>query len=699
MPVMSGLRDKTHIILYALLAAFLALIVFEWGMNFAGFTGSKERLAGKVNGKPIPYREYDDTYKAISENFRRSNPGEEVTSEMELGMQEKAWNIVVDQVLLEQQFEKFGITLQDPEVLDALNSPNPPAVIRQYFTDPATGILDRKKLDSARRDPRNKELWMQIEKDVRVELKVNKLIRVFQTLDRLGDREVADMLNRKFLRFSASFIPLSLSMAGSDGSFPVTGDEIKKYYDSHKELFKQETPSRKADFVFFPLVPSSKDSLAVRKELESIRADFSKAVNDSEYVKVQSDRSAGINVAYSRADFSPAAWAAVFGSSNRQSGTIIGPVADHGEYRLIKIKKVISSPQPIARASHILLRFNPASKDEVQKVRELTMLVYKELQAGVPFEELAKKYSADPGSASNGGDIGWFSKDRMLPAFSAAVFNARPGTVTGPVQTQFGIHIIKVAGFDNSAIVCSEIVRNIRPSSETVDSARRLAMAFQINAKEKGIEKSAASEGHHVEKTGEFVRHMAIPQIGYNEKVMEYAFKAKEGDLSDVIETEKGFYVMRLTSKNDSGYHLLDQEVKTRISAELLREKKETFLKNKLATLSRKPGLTLEKMAEAAGSRVVTADSIRWADGFIPGYGVDRMLVEAISGLVPGKLSKPVKTSDGCAIVLPGKKIFPEGVDVKAEKSAIAPQLFRVKQQQLIGDYMRSLRKVEDLRP
>ena len=226
MPVMSGLRDKTHIILYALLAAFLGLIVFEWGMNFAGFTGSKERLAGKVNGKPIPYREYDDTYKAISENFRRSNPGEEVTSEMELGMQEKAWNIVVDQVLLEQQFEKFGITLQDPEVLDALNSSNPPAVIRQYFTDPATGILDRKKLDSARRDPRNKELWMQIEKDVRVELKVNKLIRVFQTLDRLGDREVADMLNRKFLRFSASFIPLSLSMAGSDGSFPVTGDEI-----------------------------------------------------------------------------------------------------------------------------------------------------------------------------------------------------------------------------------------------------------------------------------------------------------------------------------------------------------------------------------------------------------------------------------------------------------------------------------------
>ena len=139
MAVMSSLRDKTHIILYTLLAAFLALIVFEWGMNFSGKTGKKENQAGTVNGKPIAYSQYDDAYKAVAENFRRSNPGVEVTSEIELGLQEKAWTALVDQTLLEQQFEKFGITLQDQEVVEALNSPTPPMVVRQYFTDPATG--------------------------------------------------------------------------------------------------------------------------------------------------------------------------------------------------------------------------------------------------------------------------------------------------------------------------------------------------------------------------------------------------------------------------------------------------------------------------------------------------------------------------------------------------------------------------------
>ena len=700
MAVMSSLRDKTHIILYTLLAAFLALIVFEWGMNFTGKTGKKENQAGTVNGTPITNSQYDEACKAITENFRRSNPGTEVTSEIELGLQEKAWSAVVDQTLLEQQFEKFGITLQDQEVVEALGSPTPPMVVRQYFTDPATGVLDRNKLESTRRDPHSKELWLQIEKYVRLELKENKLVRALQTLDHITDRELGDIVSRKFSRFAASFIPVPLSFAGVDSSFPVTGDEIKQYYDAHKELFKQEHPTRKADFVFFPLKPSSKDSLAVRTELETTRTDFSGAVNENDYVKVQSDRPTGINVTYNRADFSPAAGAVVFSPSNLKPGTIVGPVADRGEYRLIKIKKVVSSPQPVARASHILLRFNPANMDEVQKVRELSMLIYKQLQAGVSFDVLARKYSADPGSAVNGGDIGWFSKERMLPAFSAAVFSASPGSILRPVQTQFGLHIIKVTGFDQSAVVCSEIVRNIRPSTETVDSERRRAMAFQQHAKEKGFDKSAASEKLQIEKTGEFIKRMLIPQIGYSEKVTAYAFKSGERDLSDVLETEKGFYVMRLTSKNDTGYRTLDQELKTSITAKLVQEKKGAFLEKKLAAMVKGAGMTLEKIASVnAGMHIVTADSIRWSDGYIPGYGVDRALVEAMSGLAPGKLSRPVKTTDGYAVVLVTRKTLPAGLDVKAEKIAVAPQLFQAKQQQIIGEYLHSLRKVEDSRP
>ncbi len=706
MAVMSSLRDKTHIILYTLMAAFLALIVFEWGMNFTGYSGKKQNQAGKVNGEVISSSQYDEIYKAVSENFRRRSPGAEVTPEVELGIQEQAWAALVKQTLLDQQFKKFGITLQDQEVVEALNSQTPPRVIQQYFTNPATGAIDRNKLESVRRDPREKEVWLQLEKYIRLELKESKLLRALLTLNHVTDRDLGDLVTKVYTRFSASFIPFPLSFAGSDSSFPVKDEEIKKYYDEHKELLKQDKPSRKADFVFFPLIPSSKDSLAVRTELETIRAEFSSSVNDSDLVKVQSDNPTGINKAYSRADFSVAAGDAFFIPSNLTPGKIVGPIADQGIYRLLKVKQVSQAAQPAARASHILLRFNPASSADVQRVRELSVFIFKQLQAGVPFELLAKKYSADSGSAVNGGDIGWITKERVVPQFAAAVFSARPGSIVGPIQTQFGLHIIKVTGFDSRAVVCSEIDRNIRPSTETVDSGRRLATAFQINAKESGFDKSAAASKLTVNSTGEFVRRMPISQIGYSEKVSAFAFKAGEGDLSDVLETEKGFFVMRLTAKNDTGYRLLDQELKAKIRAELVQEKKGAALEKKLAAMAKAPGVTLEKIAAShAGLKVVVADSIRWSDGFIPGYGVDQPLVEAISGLVPSRLSAPVKTNDGYALAVLANKVLPAGFDLQAEKAKAAPQLLRAAQQQqqlFIDEYLDAVRKsskIEDFRP
>ncbi len=705
MAVMSSLRDKTHIILYTLLAAFLALIVFEWGMNLTGNSGKKTNQAGTVNGKVISSAQYEEATKAITENFRRSKPGVEVTPEIEFKLQQQAWETLVKQTLLDQQFDKFGITLQDQEVVEALNSPAPPMVIRQYFTNPATGAIDRTKLESVRRDPREKEVWLQLEKYVRLELKENKLLRALLTLNHVAESELDNLVTRVFTRFSASFIPVPFSFAGLDSNFPVKDEDIKKYYDEHKELLKQSDNSRKADYVFFPLIPSSKDSLAARTELESIRAEFSSTVNDSDYVKVQSDRQTGINKAYTRADFSVATGDAFFTPSNLTPGKIVGPIADQGEYRLIKVKQVTSS-QPVARASHILMTFNPASPDDIKRVRGLSMFIFKQLQSGIPFDVLAKKYSADPVSSANGGDIGWFSKERMVPQFAAAVFNARPGSLVGPVQTQFGLHIIKVTGFDSRAVVCSEIVRNIRPSTETVDSQRRLATAFQINAKESGFDKSAAASKLQVSKTGEFIKHMPIPQIGYYDKLTAFAFKAGEGDLSDVIETDRGFYVMRLTDKNDTGYRLLDQALKARIKAELVREKKSSSLEKTLAVMVKVPGVTLEKIAAShPGLKVVAADSIRWVDGFIPGYGVDQPLVEAMSGLAPGKLSSPVKTNDGYALVRVDRKILPAGFDLQAEKTKVAPQLLQAAQQQqqrFIDEYLEAVHKsaiIKDDRP
>jgi peptidylprolyl isomerase/peptidyl-prolyl cis-trans isomerase D len=291
----------------------------------------------------------------------------------------------------------------------------------------------------------------------------------------------------------------------------------------------------------------------------------------------------------------------------------------------------------------------------------------------------------------------------MVPEFADAVFNAAPGTVVGPVSTRFGFHIIKVEGFDRSAFIGSALTRSIRPSSETTESVRRIAMAFQMDAKDKGFAKTAETEKREIAKTGDFTRNMPIPSIGYSEKIASFAFKAGEGDLSDVLDTDRGFYVMNLTGKNDTGYRKLDDELTSAITTELKREKKGEFIKKKLQALVTVPGATLQKIAAADKNfSLFTADDIRWNDGFIPGYGVDRPLVEAMAGMPVQKLSLPVRGNDGFAVFMVQKKTLPEGLDPALEKAAVAPRLLQMKQEQLFSEYFASIRKqakIEDTRP
>src|SRR3954469_3563701 len=93
--------------------------------------------------------------------------------------------------------------------------------------------------------------------------------------------------------------------------------------------------------------------------------------------------------------------------------------------------KQISGEQEV-HARHILVE----TEDQAKKVAE-------DLKKGADFAELAKKESKDPG-ASDGGDLGFFTKDQMVPEFSAAAFSLEPGKISDPVKTQFGWHIIKV---------------------------------------------------------------------------------------------------------------------------------------------------------------------------------------------------------------------------------------------------------------
>ena len=96
-------------------------------------------------------------------------------------------------------------------------------------------------------------------------------------------------------------------------------------------------------------------------------------------------------------------------------------------------------------ASHILIGVpqNPTPQQKAE-ARAHAQAALKQVKSGTPFAEVARAQSQDPGSAQNGGDLGFFPKGQMTPAFEAAAFSLKAGAMSGLVETPFGFHIIKV---------------------------------------------------------------------------------------------------------------------------------------------------------------------------------------------------------------------------------------------------------------
>lgn len=137
------------------------------------------------------------------------------------------------------------------------------------------------------------------------------------------------------------------------------------------------------------------------------------------------------------------------------------------------------------RASHILFRVDEKAADaEKKKIRAQADGVLKQARGGADFAELAKKHSSD-GSAQQGGDLDFFSRGQMVPAFEQAAFALQPGQISDVVTTQFGYHIIKVAERRPASTVAFDEVKDRIREFLTQQHKQQRAEAFIEGLKKK----------------------------------------------------------------------------------------------------------------------------------------------------------------------------------------------------------------------
>jgi len=694
MAIMTKMRDNMPAILIGLVVMFLITIIFDWGMNYLGLTIDRnDPVIGIVNGREIKFTEFNKIVDQAREN-QKAQSGQDIEDDQLPMFRDQVWESYVNQILIEQEVEKFGIKVTDDEIYEIITGENPPEFLKRNFID-SLGNFNRQLYLQAIMDPRNKEPLAQAEDFVRQQRLQEKLVAYLKATIVVPESEVKKRFIEQNVRADAKFVLFDLNSI-RDNEISYTEDELKDYYKKNIDQYKVEA-QRKFKYVIFRRQPSRADSQSV---FNSLIAVADEARRDPDF--------AGLIKLYTNKDYSERA--ILHGSLpyegevelyKHKVGDVVGPVLTYSGYSIFKIVRDSVSQDEYVHASHILITAPVDTVSALNKVKD----ILQQIKNGADFAQIAKQYSMDPISASRGGDLGWFGKGMMVPPFEKAAFNAKIGEIVGPVRTDYGYHLIKVHNRSNRIIIAAELNQPVKISAQTEEELYNSARDFLYVVEKSGdFEQEAELMKYQIMETGFFnEKSEFIPGIGMYKQLVKFAFENKIGKVSEVFPTTQGYIVAKISDATDAGFKKFE-EVKETVKQAVIKEKKFEILKKKAGELRKKipAGQGLDYLRNLDTNITITQTGLFNYGHFVGGgVGRDFAFNFAAFKLKVGEVSEPIKGNRGYYLIeLVSKQDF-DKTAFDIQKNSIRNQILQEKQSTIIGNWMNELKKrakIEDFR-
>src|ERR1700688_2161554 len=354
-----------------------------------------------------------------------------------------------------------------------------------------------------------------------------------------------------------------------------------------------------------------------------------------------------------------------------------------------------------AKVSHILIKTplpGPDGKvDEkgVAAAQARAADLLKQLKAGAKFEDLAKKYSEDPGSAKEGGSLGWIGRGRTVPEFEKAAFSLPKGQISDLVKSSYGFHIIRVDDKQEAHVkTLDEVKDQIEPllkQQKAQAIAQKQAEDFVQQAKTQGLDTAAASKGVQVATSDFFSRKDVVPGLGPAPQLMDAVFGATEKSAPEIAPTSQGFAVFQLLGIKPPATPTFE-EIRGQVEEQFKNERANVLLSQKVQELSdrAKAGHDLKKAAKELGATVKTSDFVL-PDGQVPDIGSMTGEEGVAFTMKPGEISGPINSGANAVVLAVLEKQQPSDADFAAKRDQIRDQVLLGKQQERFGLFVSSL--------
>ena len=278
-------------------------------------------------------------------------------------------------------------------------------------------------------------------------------------------------------------------------------------------------------------------------------------------------------------------------------------------------------------ARHILFKIPPNSTPEQKDAaRAQAADILKQLQAGGDFAALAQQHSQD-GTASSGGDLGWFGRGRMVPQFEQAAFALAPGSLSNIVETQFGFHIIKVEekrpeGVESVAEARPKIIDAIR-NERGREAALQAAEAAHDRLMEGTSLQTVAVEGKLTIQTPiPFAATESIMGLADDREMVKQVYETAVGEVGDIATVDPGYVVFRVVERIDSAVPEL-AAIRPKVEGAVRSERARAQAKEKAEALLKRlqESKDLDALAAAESLKIEETGPVGRRGAYVPGLG------------------------------------------------------------------------------
>ena len=562
--MLQTMRSSAKFVFWILAIAFIGGFLLVETSGLLGRAAVTPTTAvASVNGADILYTDWQRRSQQMVQQQQQTQSGRSLTQDEISRIDNQAFDEMVAELLLQQEYERRGITVSDDELRDYARFA-PPQWVRTAPDLQTDGVFDPAKYQRllASSQARQSGLLVSLEQYFRGEVPKQKLFEQVTSGMFVPDAELWRSWQDATDSASVSFVVFRPSITAADTA--VSDGELRKYYDAHRSEF--DRPAHAAlSVLYIPHLVSAADSAAVRSRITALRAEIAGGAKFEDVAKRES------------ADSASGAEGGSLGKSTRgrlvpafeqvayalKTGELSQPVLTQFGYHLIKLDARAGDTLTLR---HILLRIVPSDSSTARVDRLADQLARIAASAEQPekFDEAARTLTLTPFRVSVVEGQPAQHDGKYIPSVSAWAFGgASTGESSDLFDAEDGYYIARLdtmsAGgktFDAVKSAVRERVGIDRAVERAVPDAQALAQAARTSS----LEAAATAKGLTVSKTGMTTRGGAAQQFGTLGEAVGAAFALPAGTLSAPIRQRDGVYVMRVDARKPADRAAFDTQ-------------------------------------------------------------------------------------------------------------------------------------------